>query len=68
MLFLVNGSLGQLDQDQLFFLRARGLDEVSARSLLTHAFAVEVLDRIPSETIRKALSDVIEQRLPSGGS
>jgi len=61
-------TVGQLDQDQLFFLRARGLDEVSARSLLTHAFAVEVLDRIPSETVRKALSDAIEQRLPTGES
>jgi len=60
-------TVGQLDQNQLFFLRARGLDEVSARSLLTHAFAVEVLDRIPCETVRKAMSDVIEHRLPSGG-
>jgi len=59
-------TVGQLDMDQLFFLRARGLDEVTARSLLTHAFAVEVLDRIPSETIRQALSAVIEQRLPRG--
>jgi Fe-S cluster assembly protein SufD len=59
-------TIGQIDKDQLFFLRARGLDEVTARSLLTHAFAVEVLERIPSEPIRKALSDVIEQRLPSG--
>ena len=60
-------TVGQLDKDQLFFLRARGLDEVSARSLLTHAFAVEVLDRIPNETIRKAMSIVIEQQLPTGG-
>lgn len=59
-------TVGQLDKDQLFFLRARGLDEVSARSLLTHAFAVEVLDRIPNETIRKAMSIVIEQQLPTG--
>ena len=59
-------TVGQLDKDQLFFLRARGLDEVSARSLLTHAFAVEVLDRIPNDTIRKAMSIVIEQQLPTG--
>jgi Fe-S cluster assembly protein SufD len=59
-------TVGQLDMDQLFFLRARGLDEVTARSLLTHAFAVDVLDRIPSESIRQALSTVIEQRLPRG--
>ena len=56
-------TVGQLDMDQLFFLRARGLDDVTARSLLTHAFAVDVLARLPSETIRQALSAVIEQRL-----
>jgi Fe-S cluster assembly protein SufD len=59
-------TVGQLDMNQLFFLRARGLDEVTARSLLTHAFAVDVLNRIPSETVRQALSAVIEQRLPRG--
>jgi Fe-S cluster assembly protein SufD len=58
--------VGQLDMDQLFFLRARGLDEVTARSLLTHAFAEDVLERIPSESIRQALSAVIEQCLPRG--
>lgn len=60
-------TVGQINEDQLFFLRARGLDEVSARSLLTYAFAVDVLERIPSEEIRQALSSVIEQRLPRGG-
>ena len=60
-------TVGQLNADHLFFLRARGLDEVTARSLLTYAFAVDVLDRIPSETIRQGLSAIIEQRLPKGG-
>ena len=60
-------TVGQINNDQLFFLRARGLDEVSARSLLTYAFAVDVLERIPSDDIRQALSVVIEQRLPRGG-
>jgi Fe-S cluster assembly protein SufD len=59
-------TVGQLDEQQLFFLRARGLDEVSARSLLTYAFAVEVLQRIESQSIREALSRVVEQRLPKG--
>jgi Fe-S cluster assembly protein SufD len=59
-------TVGQLDMNQLFFLRTRGLAEVDARSLLTHAFAAEVLERIPSESIRQALSAVIEQRLPRG--
>ena len=61
-------TVGQLDEDQLFFLRARGLDEVTARSLLTYAFAVEVLERIPAENIRQPLSNVIEQRLPRKGN
>lgn len=59
-------TVGQLDETQLFFLRARGLDEVSARSLLTYAFAVEVLQRIKAEPVRQALSNVIEHRLPRG--
>ncbi|OUR70935.1 Fe-S cluster assembly protein SufD [Methylophaga sp. 41_12_T18] len=61
-------TVGQIDQDQLFYLRARGLDEVTARSLLTYAFAVDVLERIPSPEIKAALADVIEQRLPRGGA
>lgn len=60
-------TVGQINEDQLFFLRARGLDEISARSLLTYAFAVDILERIPSEDIRQALASVIEQRLPRGG-
>ncbi len=60
-------TVGQMNEDHLFFLRARGLDETSARSLLTYAFAVEVLERIPSDDIRQALSVVIEKRLPQGG-
>jgi len=59
-------TVGQLDEQQIFFLRARGLDEVAARSLLTYAFAVDVLDRISDERIRQALSNVVEQRLPRG--
>jgi Fe-S cluster assembly protein SufD len=59
-------TVGQLNEDHMFFLRARGLDEVSARSLLTYAFATQILERIPSDGIRQALSAVIEQRLPQG--
>jgi Fe-S cluster assembly protein SufD len=61
-------AIGQLDEQQIFFLRARGLDEVSARSLLTYAFAIEVLQRISDEPIRDALSAVVEDRLPKGVS
>ncbi len=60
-------TVGQMNEDHLFFLRTRGLDETRARSLLTYAFATEVLERIPSDSIRQALSAVIEKRLPQGG-
>jgi Fe-S cluster assembly protein SufD len=60
-------TVGQLDPDHLFFLRARGLDEVSARNLLTYAFAAEVLTRIPNEVIRQAFATVIERHLPQKG-
>ncbi len=60
-------TVGQINEDHLFFLRTRGLDEVTARSLLTYAFAVDVLNRIPSDEIRQAFSTVIETRLPQGG-
>ncbi|HEC75306.1 MAG TPA: Fe-S cluster assembly protein SufD [Methylophaga aminisulfidivorans] len=59
-------TVGQLDEQHLFFLRARGLSETSARSLLTYAFAVEVLQRIADESVRESLSTVIEKRLPKG--
>ncbi len=59
-------TVGQLDEQQIFFLRSRGLDETSARSLLTYAFAVEVLQRISDLPIRQAFSNVIETRLPRG--
>jgi Fe-S cluster assembly protein SufD len=59
-------TVGQINDEQLFFLRARGLDETTSRSLLTFAFAAEVLENIPSDTIKSAMTAVIEQRLPRG--
>jgi Fe-S cluster assembly protein SufD len=59
-------TVGQINEDQLFFLRARGLDETTARSLLTFAFAAEVLANIQSEQVKTAMTNVIEQRLPRG--
>jgi Fe-S cluster assembly protein SufD len=50
-------SVGQLDPDQLFYLRARGLDLAAARSLLTFAFASEVLERLPLAALRESLEE-----------
>ncbi|HET7923159.1 MAG TPA: Fe-S cluster assembly protein SufD [Gammaproteobacteria bacterium] len=45
-------TVGQLDDNALFYLRARGLDDAEARSLLTGAFALAVLNRIGSPPLR----------------
>ncbi len=44
-------TVGRLDDDALFFLRARGLSEPDARGLLTEGFAAEVTERLPSRAL-----------------
>ncbi len=48
---------GQLDDDMMFYLRARGLPEVEARSLLIAAFVGQALDGIDNEALRVALDE-----------
>jgi Fe-S cluster assembly protein SufD len=50
---------GQLDEDMLFYLRARGIPEAEARSLLIAAFVGEALDRIENEALRAALDEKV---------
>ena len=52
-------AVGQLDPEQLFYLRCRGLPETSARNLLTYAFAAEVLDRIPVRSLVESLEQTV---------
>lgn len=56
-------TIGQLDEDQAFYLRARGLTPLAARNLLIHAFAREVLDGVQSDAIRASLERVLASRL-----
>ncbi len=46
---------GRFDEEQLFYLRTRGLQEDTAQRLLRQAFASEVIDKIPLATLRKQL-------------
>ena len=59
-------AVGQLDEAQLFYLRSRGIDEETARSLLTYAFARDVIERIRVDSLRAALEDMLLARLPQG--
>ncbi len=40
-------TVSQMDEETLFFLKSRGINEVEARNLLTHAFIFDIIDKIP---------------------
>jgi Fe-S cluster assembly protein SufD len=61
-------TVGRLDQNQLFYLRSRGMDATTARSLLTYAFARQVAESIADERVRAAVEDAIAERLPNGAA
>src|SRR5271157_2988147 len=48
--------IGQLDDDQIFYLRSRGLPEVQARELLTYAFANNLLEKVKLDALREELA------------
>jgi Fe-S cluster assembly protein SufD len=57
-------TVGQLDANQLFYLRSRGVDEVVARNMLVHAFAHDVIERIRVAALRTRLEQILLDRLP----
>ena len=59
-------TVGQINEESLFYLRSRGLDEAHARNLLTWAFAAEALGRIGVESLRRRAEAAIRARLPGG--
>lgn len=56
-------TVGQLDANAMFYLRARGIDESNARLLLMYAFAAEVLENITIPTLHDRLDDLVKKRL-----
>lgn len=56
-------STGQIDTNALFYLRARGLSEDSARKLLMYAFALDVINTVKIEPYRHYLEELIENSL-----
>ena len=57
-------TVGRLDENMLFYLRSRAMDEDTARSLLTYAFADEVIRDISFPEIRERLEHSIAGELP----
>jgi Fe-S cluster assembly protein SufD len=57
---------GRFDDEQLFYLMARGIPEHEARKLVVRGFFAELLQKIPVEVLRDRLGDAIEARLAKG--
>lgn len=55
-------TIGRLDEEALFYMRARGIDEKTARLLLTVGFAQEVIDKIGLEAIHRRLRNSLHRR------
>lgn len=59
-------TVGSLDDQQLFYLRSRGLEHDQARAALTYAFVQELLDGVGPQVLRGRLGALLRERLPAG--
>ncbi len=56
-------TVGQLEEEELFYLSSRGLNEELARNLLTYGFAEEIINKIEIKTIKRELDEAVLNRL-----
>jgi len=56
-------TVGQIDEEALFYLRARGIDEDKARMMMMNAFTHEVVQQIKVDALRERIDELIEKRL-----
>ncbi|MGC4864439.1 Fe-S cluster assembly protein SufD [Micromonospora sp. DT53] len=59
---------GRFDDEQLFYLMARGIPEGEARRLVVRGFFAELINKIPVDSLRESLGDAIEARLTKAGA
>jgi Fe-S cluster assembly protein SufD len=55
-------TIGQIEEEHLFYLRSRGIDEEAARRILIFGFAGKMIDRIPTEAVREGLTTLLDER------
>ena len=58
-------TVSQLEAEEIFYLRSRGLSENDANQLLIDAFAAEIIDRIGIESLRNRITETIKQKAKS---
>ena len=56
-------AVGQLSEDELFYLESRGINPALARNMLTYGFAEEVIERIKIDSVRADLNAFVLSRL-----
>ncbi|GAB4328743.1 MAG: Fe-S cluster assembly protein SufD [Bacteroidales bacterium] len=56
-------TVGQLDEDAMFYIQSRGISEHNARMLLMYAFAAEVVRQIHLEPLHRRVDDLVKKRL-----
>lgn len=56
-------TIGQLDEEAMFYLKSRGISHETARALLLRGFALDVLDKIASEGVRNYVDDLVNNAL-----
>ncbi len=54
-------TVSQLEDDEIFYLQSRGIDENNARHLLINAFAAEIINKIPIPSLRQNLTQTVKQ-------
>ncbi|POP47222.1 signal peptide peptidase SppA [Superficieibacter electus] len=59
-------TIGRIDDEQLFYLRSRGIDEQAAQQMIIYAFAAELTEAIGDEALKQQVLARIGQRLPGG--
>jgi Fe-S cluster assembly protein SufD len=56
-------TIGQLDEDALFYLQTRGIPRKEARGLLTYAFANNILQSVKIDSVKKRINKLIAEKL-----
>ncbi len=60
------GTVGQIDNNGVFYLRSRGIGEIKARNIMIHAFAGEIFNEVKFDSVRELMDDLVLSHLEDG--
>ncbi|NNJ92529.1 MAG: Fe-S cluster assembly protein SufD [Gammaproteobacteria bacterium] len=61
-------SIGELDEQQVFYLRSRGISEERARRLLSIGYVSEIIEKIELDAFRHEMQELLERQLQASGA